>query len=112
MVTRMISSLIAAWAIALFLFPSSVSAANLSNGAKVFSANCASCHVKGGNLVNPAKTLKRPDLEKFEMASLAVIKTQVTNGKAAMPAFKGRLTDEQIENVANYVLDQAEKDWP
>lgn len=109
--TRIISALIAAWAIALLFLPSPVLAVNLSNGAKVFSANCASCHIKGGNLVNPSKTLKSADLEKFDMASLDAIKTQVTNGKAAMPAFKGRLTDEQIEDVANYVLSQAEKDW-
>jgi cytochrome c6 len=35
----------------------------------------------------------------------------VLNGKMAMPAFKGRLTDEQIEDVATYVLDQAGKGW-
>jgi cytochrome c6 len=35
----------------------------------------------------------------------------VTNGKNAMPAFKGRLNNQQIEDVANYVLEQAEKAW-
>jgi cytochrome c6 len=29
----------------------------------------------------------------------------------AMPAFSGRLSAEDIEAVANYVLDQAEKGW-
>lgn len=86
-------------------------AADLGDGAKVFSANCAACHVGGGNMVNPAKTLKKADLEKYEMASLEAIMSQVKNGKAAMPAFGGRLTDEQIENVASYVLDQSEKGW-
>jgi cytochrome c6 len=28
-----------------------------------------------------------------------------------MPAFKGRLTDAQIEDVATYVLAQADKGW-
>jgi len=28
-----------------------------------------------------------------------------------MPAFKGRLSAAQIEEVAGYVLEQAEKDW-
>ena len=37
--------------------------------------------------------------------------TQVTNGKNAMPAFSGRLTEADIEDVATYVLDQAEKGW-
>jgi cytochrome c6 len=85
--------------------------ADAADGAKVFSANCAACHIGGGNLVNATKTLKQGDLEKYAMASLDAIKTQVTNGKAAMPAFKGRLTEQQIEDVAMYVLDQAEKGW-
>lgn len=86
-------------------------AADLANGAKVFSANCAACHVGGGNLVNAAKTLKKGALEQYQMASIDAITTQVTNGKAAMPAFKGRLTSAQIADVAAYVLDQAEKGW-
>lgn len=85
--------------------------ADLATGAKVFSANCAACHAGGINLVSAEKTLKKEALEKFGMNSIAAITTQVTNGKAGMPAFKGRLTDEQIASVAAYVLDQAEKGW-
>ncbi|MBF2072953.1 MAG: c-type cytochrome [Synechococcales cyanobacterium C42_A2020_086] len=93
------------------LFSRPAFAADLSNGAKVFSANCAACHVGGGNLVNAAKTLKKADLEKYEMASLDAIKTQITQGKNAMPAFGGRLNANQIEDVAAYVLSQAESGW-
>jgi len=32
---------------------------------------------------------------------------QVTNGKNAMPAFGGRLSDDEIADVASYVIDQA-----
>ena len=45
------------------------------------------------------------------MNSAEAIISQVTNGKNAMPAFKGRLTSAQIEDVAAYVLGEAEKDW-
>jgi cytochrome c6 len=46
------------------------------------------------------------------MNSSEAIIAQVTNGKNAMPAFKGRLKPAQIEDVAAYVLDQANnKDW-
>jgi cytochrome c6 len=90
-------------------FSRPAAASDLANGAKVFSANCAACHVGGGNLVNAAKTLKKSDLEKYEMASIEAIKTQVTKGKNAMPAFGGRLNDAQIEDVATYVLDQSDK---
>ncbi|MEB3356704.1 MAG: c-type cytochrome [Synechococcales bacterium] len=87
------------------------SAADLANGAKVFSANCNACHLGGKNVVNGAKTLSKPDLEKYAMLDLEKIKTQVTNGKSAMPAFKGRLNAAQIEDVSAYVLDKAEKGW-
>lgn len=86
-------------------------AADLSNGAKVFSANCAACHAGGNNVVNATKTLKKSDLEKYEMASLDAIQTQVINGKNTMPAFGGRLTAEQIGDVAAYVLEQANQGW-
>lgn len=86
-------------------------AGDIASGAKVFGSNCAACHIGGGNLVNPAKTLSKADLEANVMASLEAIKTQVTNGKGAMPSFAGRLSEADIENVASYVLDQAEKGW-
>ena len=86
-------------------------AGDAAAGGKIFSANCAACHVGGGNVVNAQKTLKKDVLEQYEMNSLEKITYQVTNGKNAMPAFKGRLSDADIENVATYVLDQAEKGW-
>ncbi len=85
--------------------------ADLVTGAKVFSANCASCHIGGKNVVNAPKTLKKEALAKYAMNSSEAIVTQVTNGKGAMPKFKGRLTDDQIQSVAAYVLDQSEKGW-
>jgi cytochrome c6 len=45
------------------------------------------------------------------MNSPEAIITQVTNGKSAMPSFKGRLSAEDIQNVAAYVLQQSENDW-
>ncbi len=45
------------------------------------------------------------------MNSAEAIIAQVTNGKNAMPAFKARLKPEQIEDVAAYVLGQADKSW-
>eukprot|EP00187_Rhodella_violacea_P007641 CAMPEP_0174910174 /NCGR_PEP_ID=MMETSP0167-20121228/71832_1 /TAXON_ID=38298 /ORGANISM="Rhodella maculata, Strain CCMP736" /LENGTH=60 /DNA_ID=CAMNT_0016154361 /DNA_START=260 /DNA_END=442 /DNA_ORIENTATION=+ len=59
----------------------------------------------------PEKTLKKEALEQYGMKSVSAITTQVTNGKNAMPAFGGRLSDTDIEDVANYVLSQTEKGW-
>jgi cytochrome c6 len=86
-------------------------AADTANGAKIFSANCAACHAGGRNVIMADKTLKKEALEKYNMNSLEAIVYQVTNGKNAMPAFKGRLNNQQIEDVANYVLEKAEKGW-
>lgn len=86
-------------------------ASDTASGAKIFSANCAACHTGGRNIVAAAKTLKKDALEKYNMNSLEAIVHQVQNGKNAMPAFKNRLKAEQIEDVADYVLEQSEKGW-
>lgn len=108
---KIISVMLLGIAILTFTFSSPVLAADSGNGAKLFSANCAACHAGGKNLVQADKTLKKDALEKYGMNSAAAIIAQVTNGKNAMPAFKGRLNSNQIEDVAAYVIEQAEKGW-
>ncbi len=104
MIKRLFAGLIA-------LLTFTFAAPALADGAQVFSANCAACHIGGGNAVNAAKTLKIADLEQYGMNSTEAIVTQVTNGKNAMPSFKGRLTDDEIASVAAYVLQQSEAGW-
>ena len=86
-------------------------AADTANGAQVFSVQCAGCHVNGGNIVSRGKTLKQKALKKYGMDSIDAIAYLVANGKNNMSAFKDRLSDQQIEDVAAYVLGQAEKGW-
>lgn len=94
-----------------FTFSRPALAADAANGAKIFSANCAACHMGGRNVVMATKTLQKDALEKYNMNSLEAIVNQVHNGKNAMPAFKAKLNDQQIEDVATYVLQQSEKGW-
>lgn len=108
---RFVSVLLVAIAMFTFAFSSPAFAGDAANGAKIFSANCASCHAGGKNLVNAQKTLQKDTLEKFGMYSVDAIVTQVTGGKNAMPAFKGRLNDAQIQDVATYVYETATKGW-
>lgn len=108
---RVLFTLLVMLATALFSFSPSVLAADVAAGAKVFNSTCAACHLGGKNLVNAAKTLQKADLEKYGMASVEAIETQVRNGKNAMPAFKGRLSDAEIQAVAAYVLDKAKQGW-
>ena len=108
---RLFTIALSFFAIALFAFGQPAFAGDAANGAKLFSANCVACHTGGGNVVNAAKTLSKADLEKNGKDSVEAIKTQVTNGAGAMPAFTGRLSSSDIEDVAAYVLSQAEKGW-
>ena len=111
MVARFISTLFVFFTVVMFAFATPALAGDAASGGKIFSANCAACHAGGRNVVSAAKTLQKDALEKYEMNSIEAITYQVNNGKNAMPAFKGRLTEAQIEDVATYVLSQAESGW-
>lgn len=93
------------------IFSTQAIAADIENGERIFTANCAACHAGGNNVIMPEKTLKKEALEENGMKAVSAITYQVTNGKNAMPAFGGRLSDTDIEDVANYVLSQSDKGW-
>ena len=78
-------------------------------GAKVFGGRCVSCHRNGGNIVNRKKTLKKTTLEKYDMYSAEAIIKQVTCGKKSMPALGKEFSEQQIADVAAYVLKQADR---
>merc|ERR1719203_1769953 len=86
-------------------------AADLENGEGIFGGNCAACHAGGNNSVVPEKKLKKEALQQYLTGgyNIPAIMTQVTNGKASMPAFGERLGPDDIEDVANYVFNQADK---
>jgi sulfite dehydrogenase len=70
-------------------------------GKKTFlSAGCTGCHtLKDANAtgtVGPNLDQAKPD---YRLAT-----ARVTNGKGAMPSFKGQLSDQQIADVASYVV--------
>ena len=88
-------------------------AGDAAAGEAVFSGNCAACHAGGQNVIMPEKTLEKAALEEYLDGGFnekAVMK-QVTNGKNAMPAFGGRLSDDDIANVAAYVISTASAGW-
>ncbi|WP_254567895.1 cytochrome c6 PetJ [Oscillatoria sp. HE19RPO] len=108
---RLLSIVLLAIAVLSVAFVPPAFAGDAASGAKIFSANCAACHMGGNNVIMANKTLKKDALEQYAMNSIDAITNQVKNGKNAMPAFGGRLSDAQIEDVATYVLEQAEKGW-
>jgi quinohemoprotein ethanol dehydrogenase len=79
---------------------SSGSQGDPAKGKQVFADNCATCHGAQGTGGNGG-----PDLTSIPSAKqLPVVVGQVTNGGGGMPAFKGVLTQKQIEDVAAYVV--------
>ncbi|MEM7714987.1 MAG: c-type cytochrome [Cyanobacteria bacterium P01_A01_bin.68] len=82
-----------------------------ANGAKIFSKNCAGCHLNGGNIIRRGKNLKMKALKKYKMDSIEAISNIVTYGKNNMSAYKDRLSESEIQSVSTYVLNQAENNW-
>ena len=97
------------------MMPSFAVAADVAHGEQLFSANCAACHMGGGNVVNGQRTLKQDDLKAYlsdynDDHELAIV-YQVTNGTNGMPAFGAKLGSDDISDVAAYVESQSVKGW-
>ena len=75
-----------------------------SAGKEVYAANCASCHAADGTGgVGPNLTTLPA------AADPAAVTKQVENGGGIMPAFSGKLSDQDIQNVAAYVSQELAK---
>eukprot|EP00803_Ostreobium_quekettii_P002123 evm.model.scf_1975.3 EVM.evm.TU.scf_1975.3 scf_1975:22474-23850(-) len=87
--------------------------ADLALGEDVFNGNCAACHAGGQNSVEPDKPLSKDAIGKNLSGgfSESAIKTQVINGKGAMPAWGDRLDDDEIASVAAYVYQKSNSGW-
>jgi mono/diheme cytochrome c family protein len=70
-----------------------------AQGKTVFSSNCKSCHtLKDANATGSVG----PNLDDVKPDE-ATVQRQVENGGGPMPAFKGKLSDAQINAVSTYV---------
>lgn len=69
-------------------------------GATVFSTNCAVCHGDTGHGGGGGPDLTTMPLAQTEEGAIQ----QVTNGGGGMPPFGSTLSEEEIENVAAYVV--------
>ena len=72
-------------------------------GGKLFAANCGSCHTLAA--VGTTGTTG-PKLDQTTLDGPAIV-TQITNGKNAMPAFKGQLSPAEIKTIADFVAGEA-----
>jgi mono/diheme cytochrome c family protein len=70
-------------------------------GADLFKSKCAMCHGTDGKKMAGTKEFASPDVQKMSDAELAA---SVENGKPPkMPAYKGKLTDDQIKSLVAYL---------
>jgi mono/diheme cytochrome c family protein len=70
-----------------------------AEGKQIFTQNCKGCHT----LKDAAATGSvGPNLDNLKPAKARVVR-QVNNGGGPMPAFKGKLTEAQIDAVSTYV---------
>jgi mono/diheme cytochrome c family protein len=77
-------------------------AGQAASGAELFSKNCQSCHGAEG-----AGGHVGPDLQKSSVAeNLAQVEEQVRNGGGGMPPFADVLSDQEIDTVAQYVVEE------
>jgi mono/diheme cytochrome c family protein len=79
--------------------------ASAAEGKQLFTQNCGGCHTLADAGTNGQVGPNLDDLKPNE----ATVERQVTNGGGKMPAFKGRLSADQIKAVATYVSSVAGK---
>ena len=71
----------------------------------LYKSKCQACHGPDGKATSTGKKLgakdfQDPDVAKLSEAELAKV---TTTGKNKMPAYKGKLTEDQIDALAKYI---------
>lgn len=87
-------------------------AADGRDGARLFEAHCAGCHVNGGNIIRRGKTLRLAALERQGVASPEAIARIAAAGVGQMSGYGEQLGEAGVEAVAAWVWQQAQTDWP
>jgi mono/diheme cytochrome c family protein len=87
--------------------PVATTATVLARGAELFRSNCATCHGREGKGGGPSAEPRHPpaDLTDPRVAAQpeGVLFYKVWNGKTPMPAFKSRMTANEVWTVVAYV---------
>ena len=81
------------------------------DGAALFEAHCAGCHVHGGNIIRRGRTLKLNALERQGITSPAAIATIATQGIGQMGGYGQVLGPGGPDQVAAYVWQEALAGW-
>ena len=71
--------------------------------AALFATKCAACHGKDGKGTAAGKKMGAKDLAEEVKEPEKEIAEDIASGKGKMPAFKGKLSPEEIQALAKYV---------
>lgn len=99
------------WASGLLIGPAPALAAD-ADGAALFEAHCAGCHVHGGNIIRRGRTLKLAALERNGITSASAVAVIAANGLGQMGGYGPVLGPAGPEQVGAYVWQQALLGWP
>jgi cytochrome c6 len=70
--------------------------------AALFASKCASCHGKDGHPTAVGQKMGAKDLTAMKDSEKEIAE-HISNGKGKMPAYKDKLTPEQITSLAKYI---------
>jgi cytochrome c6 len=76
-----------------------------SKGAKLFQGNCAACHPNGGNIIKPAVTLHKKDMDAHGVKTADDIVGKMRNPGPGMTRFDTKMiSDKDAKEIAQYIL--------
>lgn len=77
-------------------------AARADDAAALFAKRCASCHGKDGKGTPVGQKMGVKDLAESKLSETETAAV-ISDGKGKMTAFKGKLTEAEIQSLAKYV---------
>ena len=87
-------------------------ASDVRDGKTIFRNVCAGCHVRGGSVVlQGSKSLKLSDLEKRGIADVNSITKIANEGIGYMKGYKHKLKGGEDKILAQWIIQNAQKDW-
>jgi len=78
----------------------------MADGAAVYKAKCAACHgADGAGQTGMGKAMKLRDLGSADVQKQtdAELTSITTDGKGKMPAYKGKISDDEIKQVVGFL---------
>jgi cytochrome c6 len=101
-----------AFAVALLIMPSMARAADAPDAAAIFKSKCSVCHgADGKGQTTMGKNLHLKDLgsEEVQKQKDEALEEVLEKGKGKMPAYKGKLKEEEIDALVKFIRTFAPK---